>query len=158
MVVQIVQDCSAVGRIMVQVDACLFTPDTANYAQTYEIFFDETSKGGNCAQQITAADDVLTFSMSYAEAQDCGWEWSQQGTNVTFSSFLRPSQNINKIQYFGSWYTVSAFPDDIALECVFRDEVSVSADMVSVRSAAYNHSVMEYSGRYDSFEIEFGVL
>ena len=120
-------------------DPCLFTPDNADYTQEYKVFTLENNvkkDTATCFQKIENEDDTLKWSWTYSEAADCGWEWSKSGSHLVFGSVLQPSDNVNKRTIQGQVLTVSAFPDDIEIECKFNNHMSLSADYSGVVSTA----------------------
>lgn len=128
-------DCSVVGHVKATVDACLFTPDNADYNQTYKVFTvnmtDTASTNeevAGCFKEIGAGDDLLEFDWTYAQAADCGWKWDSAGDKLTFKNLLRPSENINKVTAQTIQTTISLFPEDIPLQCNFENHVSVNVD------------------------------
>jgi len=146
-------DCSTVGEISVSVDSCLFTPENADYNQLYQVYFNSTTSLGdpNCVKNITAANDVLTYSLTYSEAEACGWEWSTTATQLVFDSFLRPSANINKVTVQGHTVTIAQFPDDIDLTCNYDNHVTVSADF-----DGYMSNFTQNATRYENVSLADG--
>ena len=89
-----------------------------------------------CFQQIENGNDSLKWSWTYSEAADCGWEWSKSGAHLVFGTVLQPSDNVNKRTVQDQVLTISAFPDDIEIECKFNNQMSLSADYSGVLSTA----------------------
>ena len=129
-------DCSSVGEITVVAEGCLFTPENADYSQTYQVFFEDSSivSDANCVKNISDENSTLTYALTYSEAEACGWEWSTANNQLVFTSFLRASSNVNKITYGGNTFTISQFPLDIDVSCKFDNHVTVSADFFGVES------------------------
>ena len=95
-------DCSITGKINITADACLFTPSSADYGQTYNVHTvltdDTLSNDAACIQTISAADSKLNWVMSYDQATTCGFGWGSDATSINFGGKLRASDNINTVQ------------------------------------------------------------
>lgn len=148
-------DCSTVGTVVVEAHACLFTPENAEYSQNYTVFFGDAPAANHCEMPIAAEDDKLVFNMTYGEAKVCGWEWGSTGDNITFGSFIRPSDNINKVLHAGFWVTISEMIQNIDLTCVFDSKASVSIEMDNLDSTAQQQANQsEFISLADGFSIE----
>ena len=106
-------DCSDIGKVSVSANSCLFTPENALYSQNYRVFLGSQS---TCSQPISDENSTISFDLTYQEAEACGWTWATSGDYLSFSSFLRASDNVNKVNNF----TISILPDDIDLTCNFE--------------------------------------
>ena len=109
-------DCSDIGTVSVSADSCLFTPDNALYSQNYTVFFGNLP---TCSEPISDENATISFDLTYQEAEACGWAWATSGDYLSFSSFLRASDNVNKVNNL----TISVLPDDIDLTCNFENWV-----------------------------------
>jgi len=98
----VVLDCSAIGHISVVLDSCLFTPDNADYTQTYAVSTINSTTSDrianpDCFGEISSNSDDISLSWTYSEAEMCGWEWTKIDTQLAFGAAIRPSDNINKV-------------------------------------------------------------
>ena len=81
-------------------DACLFTPASADYSQTYTVSTvvgDSLSTSAKCLKTITKSNDVLKWDLSYDELAVCGFGWDSSDAEINFGGHLRASSNINTI-------------------------------------------------------------
>lgn len=105
----------------------------------------------NCYRIINNLTQTLSWTWTYSEAADCGWEWSTSNSQMTFATVLRPSDNINKDQQHA----------DIPLQCNFNNQLSLSSqssevmfDIVSIseQTVQTEHNV----SLADGFTVEMG--
>ena len=50
------------GKVLVEADACLFTPENADYAQNYTVFFEDAPAVPHCEHSIDAEGKICTFA------------------------------------------------------------------------------------------------
>lgn len=158
-------DCSVVGQVSLIAHSCLFTPENADYNQLYQVFFNSTATPDdpNCIRNITSHQDTVSWTLKYSEAEQCGWDWSTVGDQLIFHGFIRPSENINKLDYQGHTITVSQFPDDIDLTCNFDNHVTIAASFDGyesnlTQSASSAQNVSLFDGFSVTLETHLGII
>ena len=50
------------GKVVVEADACLFTPENADYSQNYTVFFEDAPADPHCGQRIDAEGNIATYA------------------------------------------------------------------------------------------------
>ncbi len=92
---------------------------------------------------------MLSFNLTYSDAEQCGWAWATENDTITFANSLRPSENVNKVTVNGITLTISDFPEDIDLKCVYDRKASVSVDFFNAQSTAAQKSNRTRTADFD---------
>ena len=50
------------GKVLVEADACLFTPENADYAQNYTVFFEDSPAVPHCEHSIDAEGKICALA------------------------------------------------------------------------------------------------
>ena len=82
-------------------NSCLFTPFGADYGgQEYKLHTVVTHEDGSkhratenkCTQRITESSQVVQLDLTFADAHDCGFQWSETEYEMALSGHVRPSE------------------------------------------------------------------
>ena len=131
---QVVVDCSVVGHVSLSIDPCVFSLGESDFPELYTVFPNATmshSTDPTCFRKIETTTTSLEWSWTYAEAADCGWEWSQSDTQISFSSVLRAALTVD---FQGQDLTVAKFPEEISVPCNFNSIMSITAEITAEES------------------------